>query len=376
MIGNHRQDRGQVSPAADIALRCRGIDKSFDDDLAVSAFDVDVPHGQILALVGPSGCGKTTVLRLIAGLERLDAGSIEIGGRLVAADGLHIGPDKRRVGFVFQDYALFPHLTVEQNVAYARRGKRSDPRVTGALDMVGLDRLRDRLPHELSGGQQQRVALARTLAAEPDILLLDEPFSNLDAGLRERVRGEIRLVLKNSGTTTLFVTHDQQEALFMGDLVAVQRDGRVEQVGTPEAVFHTPATRFVARFMGIADFLPVSDPARGFLTEVGPALIRPGLKPPEGVPLEVLARPDDIVIEPSATGQGRVLDRVFQGWSYLYVVELPSGARVRCQASHLLSIAVGECVSVALRGDHPLMLFSDGVAILPAAGEPAPSLGG
>ena len=210
------------------------MSKTFDGTLAVDDFDIEVKRGQILALVGPSGCGKTTVLRMIAGLEVLDTGRIEIGGELVASSGRHIGPDKRSVGIVFQDYALFPHMTVDGNVGYGLERKGKSERVEEVLALVGLEGLGKRLPSELSGGQQQRVALARTLASKPDVLLLDEPFSNLDAGLRERVRSEIREILKEAGTTTVFVTHDQQEALFMGDLVGVQVGGRIEQVDTPE----------------------------------------------------------------------------------------------------------------------------------------------
>jgi iron(III) transport system ATP-binding protein len=347
----------------DIALRCTGVSKSFDATIAVEEFDIEVKRGQILALVGPSGCGKTTVLRMIAGLEVLDTGRIEIGGQVVASNERHSGPDKRSVGIVFQDYALFPHMTVKANVGYGLDREGREERVQEVLELVGLNGLGERLPSELSGGQQQRVALARTLALRPDVLLLDEPFSNLDAGLRERVRAEIRDILKAAGTTTVFVTHDQQEALFMGDLVGVQVDGRIEQVDVPELVFHRPATNFVARFMGMADFLPVELLGNRLVTEAGPARAVPGFVPPEMAPLEVMARPDDFVLAPSEDGQGVVISRVFQGWAYTYEVELNSGLRIHCQMPHLLTIEVGQRVLVNLRRDHPQMFFSEGHAV-------------
>jgi len=351
------------SAVTDVALRCAGVSKTFGDVVAVEEFDIEVKRGQILALVGPSGCGKTTVLRMVAGLEALDTGRIEIGGELVASSWLHTGPDKRSVGIVFQDYALFPHMTVEANVGYGLERKGRTERVEEALELVGLEGLGKRLPSELSGGQQQRVALARTLASSPDVLLLDEPFSNLDAGLRERVRAEIREILKAAGTTTLFVTHDQQEALFMGDLVGVQVGGRIEQVDVPERVFHRPATTVVARFMGMADFLPVEALGTRLVTEAGPARAVPGFEPPEDASLEVMARPDDFVLAPSEEGQGVVIDRVFQGWAYTYDVRLDSGLHIHCQMPHLLTIEVGQRVLVNLRRDHPQMFFCKGAAV-------------
>ncbi|MCH8816937.1 MAG: ABC transporter ATP-binding protein [Chloroflexi bacterium] len=388
MIGlTGRKKKRRDGATTDVALRCIGVSKSFGETVAVQDFDIEVRRGQILALVGPSGCGKTTVLRMIAGLEAIDTGRIEIGGKLVASDGRHIGPDRRSVGIVFQDYALFPHMTVQANIGYGLGRKGRAERVEEVLALVGLEGLGRRLPNELSGGQQQRVALARTLASRPDVLLLDEPFSNLDAGLRERVRAEVREILKAAGTTTVFVTHDQQEALFMGDLVGVQVRGRIEQVDVPERVFHRPATSVVARFMGTADFLPVDTIDTRLVTEAGPARAVPGFEPPEEGPLEVMARPDDFVLAPSEEGQGVVVDRVFQGWAYTYEVELNSGLRIHCQMPHLLTIEVGVRVLVNLRRDHPQMFFSNGSAVpevprygylsdRPATGSPGEAPGG
>ncbi len=225
---------------------------------AVDDVTLAVETGSIMALLGPSGCGKTSLLRAIAGLERPTTGSVEIDGVMVSASGTWVNPERRNVGMVFQDGALFPHLTVAQNVAFglrrARRGDRHE-RVDEMLQLVELDGLADRLPSTLSGGQQQRVALARSLAPHPSVLLLDEPFSALDAALRVQVRAEVARIVRRVGVTTIFVTHDQDEAFVLGDQVAVLRDGRIEQVGTPDELYRTPSTPWVAGFVGEANFL-------------------------------------------------------------------------------------------------------------------------
>ena len=218
--------------APPIALRCDGLSKAFGDAAAVDDASFHVTAGTVLALLGPSGCGKTTTLRLIAGLDRPDAGTIVLGGSEVQGPDVSVPPERRRVGLVFQDYALFPHLDVRANVGFglSRRNGRA-ARVAETLELVGLSALASRMPHELSGGQQQRVALARALAPNPRVVLLDEPFSNLDAALRNDLRNDVRRVLRESGTTAVFVTHDQEEALSLADQVAVMIDGRVLQVG-------------------------------------------------------------------------------------------------------------------------------------------------
>ena len=243
------------------AVQCTGVSKQFAgaEGHALQNLDLVAQSGNILALLGPSGSGKTTALRIIAGFEAPDSGTVEIAGQRVAGPGRFVSADRRRVGMVFQEYALFPHLTVAGNVGFGIGDKAVRARrVDEALELVGMAELGDRMPHELSGGQQQRVALARALCPQPAVLLLDEPFSNLDEALRKQVRREVRDILKFTGSTALFVTHDQDEALFMGDYVAVLDQGALQQAATPEEIYHAPATRFVAEFIGIADFLPVS----------------------------------------------------------------------------------------------------------------------
>ena len=354
-----------VNPAsAPPALECNAIFKKFGDVPAVQGFNLIIPQGQVLALLGPSGCGKTTALRLIAGFDEPDSGSIAIGGHRVWDQGHNVAPDKRRVGMVFQEGALFPHLTVEQNVAYGlpRKDRRTN-RIHQVLNLVGLEHLRHRMPHELSGGQQQRVALARALAPQPQILLLDEPFSNLDPGLREQVRRDTMEILRASQTTSIFVTHDQDEALLVGDTIAVMNHGRIEQVASPEAIFHSPATRFVAEFIGLVDFLPAQREGNRLVTQVG------STEWPEACPsdsaLEVMVRPDCLECYPSDQGQGTVIEREFRGAFFLYRIALSSGHTVRCLHSHTEEYPVGSSVAVNLRRGHELRPFHGGQALAP-----------
>lgn len=355
----------EVNPtSAPPALECDALYKSFGDVPAIQGFNLVVPQGKVVALLGPSGCGKTTALRLIAGFDDPDSGSITIGGRRVWDPRHNAAPDKRRVGMVFQEGALFPHLSVEQNVAYGLpRKDRHSGRVDQVLNLVGLEHLRHRMPHELSGGQQQRVALARALAPQPQILLLDEPFSNLDPGLREQVRRDTLEILRTSQTTSIFVTHDQDEALTVGDSIAVMNQGRIEQVDSPEAIFHSPATRFVAEFIGLVDFLPAERKGNRLVTQVG------STEWPEGCPadgaLEVMVRPDCLECYPSDQGQGTVIEREFRGAFFLYRIALSSGHTVRCLHSHTEEYPVGSPVAVNLRPGHVLRAFHDGNALAP-----------
>jgi iron(III) transport system ATP-binding protein len=298
---------------------------------AVDGLTLAVERGQILALLGPSGCGKTTTLRLIAGFETPDAGRVLIGGRVMAdaEGGVAVAPEERGVGVVFQDYALFPHLTVEDNVAFGLHALPRDQRrqrVRAVLDLVGMLELAGRYPHELSGGQQQRVAVARALAPAPALILLDEPFSNLDADLRAQMRDEVENVLRGTGTTAVFVTHDQEEAFTIADVVGVLNGGRLEQLAPPETIYHHPATPFVAEFVGAADFLPGLVTSEGVVTEIGVFGNVEGREPGEKV--KVMIRPDDITFVPAADGEAVILRRYFRGSETLYCLGLASGHRV------------------------------------------------
>jgi iron(III) transport system ATP-binding protein len=314
-----------VTSATDrLAIRARDLTKSFGDAVALDHFSLDVWEGGVVTLLGPSGCGKTTALRVIAGFES-GGGSIEIHGRTVLDDHIFIPPEKRKVGMVFQDYALFPHMTVAANVAYGLPKGDRTRRVGSVLEMVGLIGLEHRMPNELSGGQQQRVALARALAPEPEVILLDEPFSNLDAGLRDRVRRELRAILTEARTTAVFVTHDQEEALATSDIVAVMKDGRILQADTPGQLYSNPSDPWIAEFLGDADVIEsvarngrVDTPVGGFDTEL------------DGM-VSVIIRPENIQISLGETPNAVVAGSEFFGHDQLVTLALHGGTRVRAR---------------------------------------------
>ncbi len=336
-------------------IRLSGVAKSFGVVEAGRDLDLELTKGKILALLGPSGCGKTTTLRLLAGFEYPDAGEIEIAGRLVAGRGANVPPEKRRVGMVFQDYALFPHLTVAKNVAYGLRGvfrgKKRDARVAEVLSLARLEGLEERMPHELSGGQQQRVALARALAPEPAIVLLDEPFSNLDATLRAEMRSEMREILRAAGATAVFVTHDQAEALSLADEVALMFEGRIAQLAPPEELYHRPTTREIASFVGEANFLPGTAEKGRVLCELGDV---PAVGGNTGE-VEVMLRPEALALQASPEGEATVVSREFYGHDQLIKLHLDSGRTVLSRLGMGPGFEIGERVAVEVRG--PAVVF-------------------
>jgi iron(III) transport system ATP-binding protein len=342
---------GAAAPDAS-AIACEGVSKRFGGVAAVAGLDLEARTGEITALLGPSGCGKTTTLRLIAGFERPDSGTIRRGERILSDAGRFVPPERRGVGIVFQDYALFPHFDVAGNVAYALPDGADESRVRELLETVGLEGVADRDPHELSGGQQQRVALARALAADPDVILLDEPFSNLDASLRDRMRRQLRHILRSAGVTSIFVTHDQEEALSIADTVAVMRDGAIEQVGTPEEVYGRPATRWVAEFLGEADVLPATAHGDWVECEFGKLAVDPGFRGPA----DVIVRPESFAVgtgpPPRATdaSDAVVTERDFYGHDQLLELEIPSGLKVRSRRPGYPAWHPGDRVRVWIEG--------------------------
>ncbi|QZP39806.1 ABC transporter ATP-binding protein (plasmid) [Halobaculum magnesiiphilum] len=346
-------------------LELEDVVKRYGSETAVSGLDLTVREGELVTLLGPSGCGKTTTLRMIAGLETPSEGKIAVGGDVVAGEGAATPPEERDVGLVFQEFALFPHLTVAENIAFGLddpNSETADERVAELLDLVGLGDYGDRSVTELSGGQRQRVALARSLAPEPEVLLLDEPFSNLDVSLRVRMREEVKRILDEAGVTAVSVTHDQEEALSISDRVAVVNDGTVEQIGDPGEVFEHPTSRFVASFLGQASFLPARVSESGIETSVG-SYDRDLLKGLGdgyvGSHVDVLVRPDDLRATPVAEGDadGEVIRRQYTGPSFVYHVKLDDGTVLRCLHNHTEEFEVGEPVAVTLVADHALAWY-------------------
>ena len=312
-------------------------------------------RGVIGCLLGPSGCGKTTVLRCIAGFEPVQAGAIRISGVTVSTAGAAVPPERRRIGMVFQDYALFPHLTVEGNIGFglqalARAERRA--RIRELAELVGLTRELERYPHEISGGQQQRVALARALAPRPELLLLDEPFSNLDVELRERLALEVRDIIKRSGATAVLVTHDQHEAFAVADEIGVMHEGRIQQWDAPYNLYHRPASRFVADFVGQGAFLPARALGDGRIEMELGVLQQPEAGGDRSGKLEILLRPDDVVHDDAAPTQAEVMHKAFRGADILYTLRLASGRKVLALVPSHHDHALGERIGIRLDVDH------------------------
>jgi iron(III) transport system ATP-binding protein len=320
-----------------------GVTKRFDTVTAVDAADLCVERGEFVALLGPSGCGKTTLLRLVAGFEVPDAGEVKLGDRVVAAASTWVAPERRRVGMVFQDYALFPHLTVAENVGFGLPRRERRARVPIVLALVDLCGLGDRFPHELSGGQQQRVALARALAPSPELVLLDEPWSNIDPLLRASMRAELAEILRGIDVTVLFVTHDREEAFSLADRIALMRDGTVVQTGSPEELYLHPADRWAAEFVGAANFVPGTIDGGLVDTLIGrfPVANLNG-----STSVEALIRPEQLELSLDEAGIGEVVGREFRGHDVFYRVRLSDGATVISQRPSTEVVPLGSRVSV------------------------------
>jgi iron(III) transport system ATP-binding protein len=343
-------------------LEVRNLVKHFHgtQQSAVNGISFELSSGEILALLGPSGCGKTTTLRIIAGLERPDSGMVRLNDRVVVSDSVFVPPEKRGVGMVFQDHALFPHLTVSENIAFGLRGQSPaeiKKTVGEMLHLVGLLPLAKRYPHVLSGGERQRVALARALAPHPVLVLMDEPFSSLDADLRMEMREHVRQILKSMQATVVFVTHDQDEALYMGDRLAVLQRGHLEQIGTPEEVFHESDTRFVAEFMGDSDFLRGKVTKEGIQTEIG--LLEQQVDLPISTPVEIALRADDIGFQKDGSGNSVIVERFFRGAFNLYRLRLDSGQTLHSFTDHTKILPVGTRVRTFISAEHLLTIFSE-----------------
>ena len=344
-------------------LDVEGLHHGYNGHEVVRGLDFALARGAVGCLLGPSGCGKTTVLRCIAGFEALRAGSIRLNGVLVSGPGAMLPPEKRRIGMVFQDFALFPHLTVEQNIAFGLGALAHGKRASRVREMAQLARLAEvagQYPHELSGGQQQRVALARALAPRPELLLLDEPFSNLDVELRERLSLEVREIIKASGATAVLVTHDQHEAFAMADEIGVMHEGRIQQWDSAYNLYHRPANRFVADFVGEGVFLPAKvlgsrrvEFELGVLEGDVPNACQIGCDAcGKGCLTDILLRPDDVVHDDDAPTQAEVVHKAFRGAEILYTLRLASGRKVLALVPSHHNHALGERIGIRLDVDH------------------------
>ena len=337
-----------------VILSLESVSKQFSSHLAVAQITFNLEQGDLLGLLGPSGCGKTTLLRILAGFEQPTSGRVTLAGKVVNSNNCWIPPEQRNTGMVFQDYALFPHLTIGENIAFGLKVKSSGytskqirQRVVEVLALVGLAELEKRYPHELSGGQQQRIALARALAPQPELILLDEPLSNLDVQIRQRLRHEIRNILKASGTSAIFVTHDQEEALAISDKIGVMRAGKLEQLGTPEEIYTQPASRFVAEFVTQANFLPAQRLGNFWKTEIGQFPIPVSPQQDCSQEGEIMVREEDIILNPDENATVIVRDRQFLGREYRYCLQTHSGYRLHARTAANAPLSIGTKVQLS-----------------------------
>ncbi|KJK01911.1 iron ABC transporter ATP-binding protein [Pseudomonas sp. 21] len=341
-----------------LLLNLDDLSCGYEQQRVVQGVSLHLNAGDIGCLLGPSGCGKTTTLRAIAGFEPVQGGRIELGGEVISRPGFTLSPEKRRIGMVFQDYALFPHLSVADNIAFGIRKHPERERIVGELlELVKLDGLGQRFPHELSGGQQQRVALARALAPQPQLLLLDEPFSNLDVELRRQLSHEVRDILKARGTSAILVTHDQEEAFAVSDHVGVFRNGLLEQWDTPFNLYHEPQTPFVASFVGQGYF--IRGQMRGsdaVQTELGLLRGNRAYSLPDGSAVDVLLRPDDLVPATDGALKARIVGKSFLGAATLYRLQLPTGTQLESLFPSHADHQPGDEVGIGVCAEH-LVLF-------------------
>ncbi|MDH5324009.1 MAG: ABC transporter ATP-binding protein [Gammaproteobacteria bacterium] len=337
-------------------LELKQIRCCYQGNTIVDNLSLHVNHGNLVCLLGPSGCGKTTVLRAIAGFEPVFSGEIRMGGQLLSKSGFTLPPEKRRQGMVFQDYALFPHMTVFQNVCFGiRHQPKEEQQTTGRhmLELVGMDGFQHRYPHELSGGQQQRIALARSLAAKPDLILMDEPFSSLDPDIRESLRLEVRQILKQEGVTGILVTHDQDEAFALGDQIGVMKNGEILQWDTPFNLYHEPVDKFVARFIGQGVFLPGTMLSPDTIeTELGVLKGDRAYKWRPGTAVQILLRPDDVISDAGSALSAEITQKAFKGAEILYTLRLPTGSNILSLFSSHENHEIGDKVGISVDMHH------------------------
>ncbi|MCF6217826.1 MAG: ABC transporter ATP-binding protein [Gammaproteobacteria bacterium] len=343
-------------PNTDQLLELNNITQRYGETTVVQAMSLSLKRGEIGCLLGPSGCGKTTVLRCIAGFETVQDGNITLSGKQIAGSGQHLAAEKRRIGMVFQDYALFPHLSAAENIAFGLQGEsrhEKQQRVTEMLALIDMPQCGELYPHELSGGQQQRIALARALAPRPSLLLMDEPFSNLDVTLRERLCLDVRDILKQEQATAILVTHDQQEAFMVADVIGVMNEGRIQQWDSAYNLYHRPKNRFVANFIGEGVFLPgkVVDSER---VEIELGVIDGEFDAPccADCGVDVLLRPDDVLHDDHSSLQAVVKAKAFRGAQILYTLELPTGSEILSLVPSHHNHPIGEPIGIRLDTDH------------------------